>query len=175
MITFVNDIWLGWVPTTISWVLEKLPDIPTRFTHALISSIDSSRDIASLAHISPSFRKAKQLCNARYEALGKAIVVSSSDLVCLSRKGDLFTGFDEMWFFRFEPMDAPPDDISLVGPLKIVEDFSPDLEIQWMKRTGAVLGLGDGGGLNFASFDQEIAAQLAKMPGEDAPGAVPTT
>lgn len=67
-----------------------------------------------------------------------------------------FNGFDEIWFMPDPPKMGKPETLRITSDLGFEADPPAGLSA-WMQETECLLGLGDGDGLNFATFDPKIA------------------
>lgn len=74
---------------------------------------------------------------------------------------DVFCGFDEVWFVARPPSDLTPPPCAITSETPIISSglaLDPALRVQmeaWCESTGAVLGLGDGCGLNIVAADSD--------------------
>jgi hypothetical protein len=135
---------VGWIDSSIHDVVARLPLTPPRsLTYALITSLDSSTELASVWHSS------RHLAALRDDAVpvGSAILIQTRKLLNASREARLFFGYDEIWFFPARPSSPPPASGTLVGPHRVATLGKPLRN--WLVRSGCSLGLGDGTGLNF--------------------------
>lgn len=84
------------------------------------------------------------------KVLGSGSIVPTKTLLEINREGEIFFGFDEVWFCPERPEIPKPDSEYLVGPDRIDKKTLRRIA-PWMKRTSCSLGLGDGAGLNVAA------------------------
>src|SRR5262249_20356475 len=136
----VQGLTIGWLDTNIRQVVES--GLLSQFGHVLITSIDSTTELASGAAKSWIAK-----LNAEYAFLGSGVVLPANSCTNLASDKNLFTGFDELWGFERAPTTPKPDDVWLVAPLNIETDPIPPGLIAWMKKNHCTLGLGDGIGL----------------------------
>ena len=93
---------------------------------------------------------------SRYAEVGDDVAVDVSTLLDLIEKHDLFSGFDEIWLCPRDPESAKPSDVRLTSDVSLGPDPPPGLA-EWMRSAGCFAGLGDGDGLNFATFSPDLA------------------
>jgi hypothetical protein len=110
------------------------------------------------------------------EGLESDVVFKNSHLIVfrnkiweLLKKDEIFTGFDELWFFNAEPVITKPHDVTIVCPPEILEQSIDDMNdiADWMEKSGCVLGLGDGTGLNYVTTDLKIASKIENFGVEE--------
>jgi hypothetical protein len=58
-------------------------------------------------------------------------------------------------------MGPKPEGVRIVAPCDLGEGV-PNEVADWMWRSGCVVGLGDGEGLNYVTFDEGVARQLSE-------------
>jgi hypothetical protein len=90
-----------------------------------------------------------------YGSLGSGMVIDGEALLALIEH-QFFDGFDELWIFRESPIEGKPEAIPLTSDVRLVHELSEDLR-NWMYDNGCIAGLGDGDGLNFATFKPALA------------------
>jgi hypothetical protein len=147
-----DPILFGWndaldMPSAVSLARE----IWVRQLHVLISTVDSSSRVRQM----PSLVPLLQRLEADYEALGAAVVVGGGTFLTLVDDG-FFNGFDEVWLFNASPREPKPEAIPLTSDIPLREAPSDTL-VSWMHSNGGIAGLADGIGLNFATFDSDLA------------------
>jgi len=147
----INNHFVGWLKTSISSVVEGIPELVNRFPYILISSIDSSFALKTLTTTNLIVR---DFDTCRF--MENSLLIEGVDIGRLAESYNLFNGFDEIWFFSSLPLKNILPDGTITGPLKITDNI-PDGLVQWMKRSGCILGLGDGTGLNYITNDKSIA------------------
>jgi len=152
-----NEIWVGCVDSSIATLLEIAPEIIAPYSHALVTSIDSERDLQNLEILKKSTHGIMQ-----YEFLDNNLLLSREAFLTMLTTYDLFNGFDEIWFFLTKPSVKLPSGLWITGPLEIVNDIPAGL-IEWMKESGCVLGLGDGIGLNYITRKDTIAEKIEEF------------
>jgi hypothetical protein len=154
-----GDVIVGWLDTSIGTVVRHDAGALTRFAYWLVTSVDSSTDL-------PRNSTARAIVE-RYEKcafLGQGLVLPGADAPAVAEEFDLFNGFDEVWFFQTKPEMAKSAGLSIVSPLNLGSDPVPPLLTSWMKQSGCELGLGDGIGLNYATYS-EASARLIEDVG----------
>jgi hypothetical protein len=95
-----------------------------------------------------------------FREVGSGVLLSGKQLVMLVRKYLLLTHFDEVWLFREAPMGPKPEVVSIVAPYNLSEGVPTEVA-DWMWRSGCVVGLGGGDGLNYVTVDESVARQLS--------------
>src|ERR1041384_1359261 len=123
----VDGLSLGWIDSGIRELLRTSQGLLAGFPHALITCIDSSRDMLN-------FQAAYTIMD-RYKGarpLGRGLVVPADRLTEIGATFNFFTGFDEVWWFNTEPTIEKPDDIKIVGALNLETDNPPAGLANWM-------------------------------------------
>ena len=87
------------------------------------------------------------------------LVLSGSRIVEMIEDPTLFTGFDEIWVLPSPVATEPPSDALLVSPRRLARALPSSIE-QWVRASNALLGLGDGDGLNVVVVDSALARGL---------------
>lgn len=75
-----------------------------------------------------------------------------------------FLGFDEVFFSRKRPTTPKPPTVVLTSEVPVDDRDVEEID-RWMSEAGCCLGLGDGCGLNFATYDLPIAESLRAVRG----------
>ena len=158
----LDGILFGWVDSSIR--LLAATDIFSQFPSVLITSIDSSRNVASLA---VGYRIVEQYKGAAL--LGQHLLVRGADVGTMANALNLFNGFDELWCFAMPPTVVKPDAVTLVAPLNLDADGLPSTVAAWMKSSHCLLGLGDGVGLNYATTERSLADSIEGLAHSDEP------
>jgi hypothetical protein len=140
----------------IADLVEEHPEFVESFPFALVTSLDSSPPTSL-----PNVRRALAEHVDEFQEVGSGVLLSGEQLILLARKYLLFTHFDEVWLFREAPMDPKPEGVRIVAPCDLSEEVPPEVA-DWMWRSGCVVGLGDGDGLNYVTVDERIARQLSE-------------
>jgi hypothetical protein len=135
-------------------VSERLEFIES-FPFVLITSLDSSPP-TSLTNVQRALAEYVD----EFQEVGSGILLSGRQTLLLARRYHLFTHFDEVWLFREAPMEPKPERVSIVAPYDLSEEV-PSEVADWMWRSGCVVGLGDGEGLNYVTVDEGLARQLS--------------
>ena len=154
MMKRVDNIWVGWLDTSISFLAQYLPEVFVRFPYIVITSIDSSRDLSSLNTVQQILTNFPQ---CRF--LDTGLMLKKDVFHGIMKSYNIFNGFDEMWFFHSLPSGKVPTEMWITGPRYIIDDVPNDLP-SWMLDSGCVLGLGDGVGLNYVTVDRSLADKL---------------
>ena len=111
-------------------------------TIVLLTTVDSDDRVESLASLHRQLRERA----VEFRSVGPALgfTLPTFDIAL-----ELLYGFDEAWYFERPPQRPRPMGCSLTSDAAVddalVESLTP-----WMIETSALLGLGDGVGLNYA-------------------------
>ena len=140
----------------IADLVADSPEFMESFPFALITSLDSSPP-ASLTNV----RRALAEHVNEFREVGSGVLLSGQQTVLLARKYLLFTHFDEVWLFRDEPPEPKAEEVTIVLPRYNLSEEVPTEVANWMRRSGCIVGLGDGDGLNYVTVDERVARQLA--------------
>src|SRR5271165_4831480 len=134
----------GWLDTSIHDFLETYQPNSRAGEFALITCLDSDLNPKSLLKRSGEFAIAMKDA----KPLGNALLLPVRQLHAVTFRDRVFFGFDEVWFFPSDRIEAKPDSAWLVGPGRIGQKTLDELG-SWMVANSCSLGLGDGVGLNF--------------------------
>ncbi len=137
-------------------LVAECPEFVESFPFALITSLDSSPP-TSLANVLRALAEHV----GEFREVGSGVLLSGRQTVSLARKYLLFTHFDEVWLFREARMVSKPEEVSIVAPYDLGEGVPPEVA-DWMWRSGCVVGLGDGDGLNYVTVDERITRLLSE-------------
>jgi hypothetical protein len=154
----------GWIDTTIHDFLSAMGS-SSEARYALITSLDSSFAVASIADANPQLQELRR--RGLLHSVGGAISLPTSDLLKIEGQQRLFFGFDEVWFSSRSPGCPKPKEIVITGPGRIRDTILPSLA-QWMQSNHCSLGVGDGEGLNFCAKLTGITKRLVDAFGEAA-------
>jgi hypothetical protein len=156
----VDNLIVGWLPTSIGALLEDEWRVLANFKFVLITSVDSGIDIAEIMMvklIAGQFREC--------EPLGRGLLIPGRRIKEIYDATHIFTGFDEMWCFDEKPDMGKPADLWIVAPLNLDQDDLPPSLARWMAESECRLGLGDGIGLNYATPNEVTARLLEGLAG----------
>jgi len=142
---------------TVRQWLENNASLVCDLPYLLISSMDSDRLVSSMPWVS-----AHRLINPDWTLSLFPLVVSGASTVALLEEDRLFTGFDELWIPARLPVAEPPDDAYLVAP-RMLDVESPGSILQWLRVSGCRLGIGDGGGMNYAVADSALGRDFGLL------------
>lgn len=148
-----SGFYYGNAPGSVGQALRLLCEQIPGFGAAALRCLDSES--------APS-RIIETLCACGIEArLGASGVVLTRKQVCLAAHEGLFTGFDEVWFWREESIERQflSDIVLTSDAINLAEGLPNSLE-RAMQALGSFLALGDGCGLNFVTTDRDLAAQI---------------
>src|SRR5918995_756397 len=137
-------------------LVAECPEFVESFPFALITSLDSSPP-TSLANVLRALAEHV----GEFREVGSGVLLSGRQTVLLARKYLLFTHFDEVWLFREAPIEPKPKGVSIVAPSNLSEGVPTEVA-GWMWRSGCIVGLGDGEGLNYVTVDEGLARQLSE-------------
>ena len=140
----------------IADLVAERPEFFESFPFALITSLDSAPP-TSLTNVQRALAEYVD----EFREVGSGVLLSGKQLVRLARKYLLFTHFDEVWLFGEAPMEPEPEGVRIVAPCDLSEEV-PAKVADWMYRSGCVVGLGDGDGLNYVTVDEGVARQLSE-------------
>jgi hypothetical protein len=141
----------------IADLVAEHPELIESFPFALITSLDSSPP-TSLTNVR---RRALTEHVDEFREVGSGVVLSGRQTVLLRRKYLLFTHFDEVWLFREVPIEPKPEGVRIIAPYNLSEEVPPEVA-NWMYRSGCIVGLGDGDGLNYVTVDERVARRLSE-------------
>jgi hypothetical protein len=137
-------------------VLAKLSARLRMSGAVLVRSIDSIRGTEGLG-------SALRLHNVAYQVAHGNVCLEAGDLENWLSV-NIFTGFDELWFFRKEIPARSLLDLPAATSDSV--DFSegvPRPFVDALRRTGCFLVLGDGCGLNYLTTDDEASREIQGM------------
>jgi hypothetical protein len=137
----------GWLDSSIHDFFEAFPSTFNSMEYALITSLDSNPDVASLVEKSSELKSL--MATAR--PLGRGLLLPTKRLLEVESCDQVFFGFDEVWFFpgeKVEKVEPKPETAWLVGPARIDQKTLNKLGV-WMTAHSCSLAFGDGDGLNF--------------------------
>ena len=126
--------------------------------YAVVSMVDSTPSVASLSSLVPLV---DSLGVFREEVEGD-IAVEASTLLALVYDYDFLTGFDEVWLCAEVPTSPKPANVKITADLPLV-GAPPAGLADWMGAAQCIVGLGDGDGLNVATFDVRIENVVARV------------
>lgn len=147
----------GWIETTIHDFLLEIDEPSSEMGYALVTCLDSSFNVASLAGKSPRLRALKE----QGRVVGKGVLLSTRRLLALERRQRMFFGFDEVWFFSQSQISRKPKILVITGPARISSELTGKLA-EWMHGNSGSLGLGDGAGMNFCARLRGVAKYLVE-------------
>lgn len=151
----INHLTVGWLEGSLKLLVYKDVALFGRLPIALLTSVDSTTKLSSSA-IGQMIIEHYPQC----KFLGDGIIIPDGSIVDIAKSLNLFHGFDEVWFFDAEPSLPKPKEVSLVAPLNLNSNVLTSALSYWMQETACKLGLGDGIGLNYVTFDEKIAKDI---------------
>jgi hypothetical protein len=140
----------------IADLVAERPEFIESFPFALITFLDSSPP-TSLTNVQRALAEYVD----EFREVGSGVLLSGRQTVSLARKYLLFTHFDEVWLFGEAPREPKPEGVRIVAPCNLSEEV-PSEVADWMWRSGCIVGLGDGDGLNYVTVDERLARQLSE-------------
>src|SRR4051812_36050365 len=151
------DLHVGWNPDLdVPAAIDRMLSTGSCSAVALVSMLDSTPGVASLPSLVPHLIES----GLDYATIGEDVLVDLPTLLELTRDEDhaWFAGFDEVWICSSRPTCGKPDDVRITSDNAMTTE--PDGLSAWMRSATCFLALGDGDGLNFATFDPTLAAVL---------------
>ncbi len=140
----------------IADLVAEHPEFVEGFPFVLITSLESSPP-TSLTNV----RRALAEHVDGFREVGSGVLLSGGQTVVLARKYLLFTHFDEVWLFGGAPVEPKPEGVRIVAPCDLSEGVPTEVA-DWMWRSGCIVGLGDGEGLNYVTAGERAARQLSE-------------
>ena len=115
--------------------------------------IDSTPNVRHLPSLVPLLED----LGAFHRYADNDVAIEAPTLLTLIDDHDFLSGFDEIWLCDEMPVSGKP------GKFRLTSDTSlgpgpPAGLADWMRQASCRAGLGDGAGLNFATFDDKLAA-----------------
>jgi len=148
----MSDLQIGWNSNLdIPSALARLPLQQLQRFRVLVTMIDSTSKVASLPSLVPRLRE----LDAAFVEIDDDVLLDAPTVLTLIGEGRFFTGFDEIWLFAEDPPVGKPTSIRLTSDQRIAGPS--EVLKEWMQRVACTAGLGDGDGLNFATFDPTLA------------------
>lgn len=143
----------GWTQKlNITVALHRLPHEFVISSSVLVSIIDSTEGVSQLPSLVPLLLE----MGADHSEISGDLVIGGETMLCLVDDYKFFTGFDEVWLFSGSPGSSKPKTVRLTSDIPVGQE-PPDVLVRWMETSGCLAGLGDGDGLNFATFDPGLA------------------
>jgi hypothetical protein len=139
-----KDYTAGWLDSSVHDFLAAIPSAFPSIHYALITCLDSNRDLSNLLASSPELAAKR----AEMKTLGQGLLLPTSVLLAAEASDRIMFGFDEVWFFPHADIRPKPAHAGLVGPHRVSQE-SMDALGEWMESNSCTLALGDGEGLNF--------------------------
>lgn len=149
------DYCTGWMDSSVHQFLADLDSPSSSMKYVLITCLDSCFDVASMLQKSAALKP----LGPHAEVIGQGLLVSTSRLMKAQQSGQIFFGFDEIWFFPSQDVTRKPKHICITGPEPLKPD-PPAKLVEWMENNRCSLGLGDGAGLNFIAKLRGVAKHL---------------
>ncbi len=150
-------MYYGWVQDSIYDLTESQWEVFDQLPYALVTRIDSSKDMASLL-VTETIVHSEDACSL----LGRSLLIGNAHLVKVAQRYELFSHFDEIWLYKERPTADIPQDVWLGPPLELCAQEPPVELLEWFNASGCILGLSDGTGMNYITNSQEIVDSLNK-------------
>jgi len=158
-------VWFGNVPGRITDIASWETILASsKASHVVISCLDSNPRPARSRVLRWNIEKA----GIALGTVGNALVINSGEFIkALSFRG-LFTGFDEVWLHCSFPREGEICTRRMTSDgINLAEEVSEGL-VEEFKASSAILGLGDGCGLNFITRRKDLAELIVRgSPPED--------
>lgn len=152
-----NGLYVGQLATTVH-DLAQSADLLGRYEFWLITSIDSEMDLHRISLATTLVERSPD-CTF----LGNGLLVRSPRA---NEINQLFSGFDELWCFKQEPVTPKPEAVTIVPPINPTRaDIIAALE-PWMRDTLCEIGLGDGVGLTYVTVNPDLPQVLSAFVSE---------
>lgn len=146
-----DQLLYGWNPLLdVPSALERLAGAELADLVALVSVIDSTPNVADMPSLVPHLRRTGR----SYTVADRDVAVRLPALIELIDQ-DFFFGFEEIWLYSAVPRQGKPAGVRITSDLHLTA--LPAGLSEWMSGSGCLAGLGDGDGLNFATFDEHLA------------------
>jgi len=142
----------GTVDSTVRDILHSFHIKDWAGDNIVIASLDSQRDQTKILSVLK-----REKIDAHF--LFEMSVVKSKDVSKMLRR-ELFTGFDELWFFDKTPNATVPRDLVSTSDAVRFEFGLPEIAEYVIKNRSCRLILADGCGLNYATPDSYLAQQI---------------
>ncbi|HEY2140826.1 MAG TPA: hypothetical protein VGG98_02050 [Solirubrobacteraceae bacterium] len=124
--------------------------------------LDSNPYVAQLTAIKQLLAEHKD----QVVPVGDGVLLDSECFAALRVHGDnFFTGYDEVWTTREKRLISKPPKVRFTSEGAVSEHPVPGLG-RWMQEEGLCLGLGDGFGVNVATFETSIVGVLTDAYGD---------
>jgi hypothetical protein len=157
-----QSLWVGWIDKCTVLDVWDLIVGHSPGEHVLITSLDSNNDVAGISAMAEL--REKHQCKAL--PVGSGILFDQDCFTALRGHGaNFFTGYDEIWWPQSESVTPKPETFRLTSETPISDGPEPGLG-RWMHEAGIRLGLGDGYGVNVATFEDWIVSKLRETYGD---------
>jgi hypothetical protein len=146
---------VGWIPNLdVPAAIRRLSSHQIGGLLILVSMIDSTPRVSRL----PSLVPLLQQLDASYCEIDDDVLIDGPTLMMLIEEHQFLMGFDEIWLFAEAPTSGKPNELRITSDVRLSSP-PPDGLQAWMRDVHCLAGLGDGHGLNFATYDESLAAQ----------------
>lgn len=154
-----QTLWAAWLPNlSVLDIWDLIVEPASEDKRALITMLDSSDDVAKM----PAIEQLADDYGCEVAILDSGVILDNDCFAALRSHGaNFFTGFDEIWWPRDQSVAPKPGTFRLTSEIPISDGPEPGLG-QWMYEAGIRLGLGDGCGVNVATFETSIASKLSE-------------
>jgi hypothetical protein len=149
-----DGLQVGWnSELDIPAALSRVPASQLASYFVLVSTIDSTTNVSQLPSLLPLLMEHRRW----YSVVESDVVIEIPTLELLVGEHDFLTGFDEIWLFKEIPRTGKPRHLRMTSDVPL-EPRGPEGLSDWMVESFCCAGLGDGDGLNYATFEPALAA-----------------
>ena len=148
-----SGLQFGWNPSLcIPLAVQRVDPTLVDAWYALVSVVDSTPHVRQL----PSLASLLLSISADHREVEDDVAVPGAVLRSLIDEHHFFPRFDEIYLFPELPTRGKPASITITSDAPF-GSRAPSGLAEWMQLAGCIAGLGDGIGLNFATFDHALA------------------
>lgn len=149
-----DSLQIGWNPSLdIPAALRRVPAERLAAQCVLVSMIDSTPRVRRL----PSLVPLLETLGVFYTTVDDDVIIGIPAFFALVDEHDFLSGFDEVWLCAEKPGAGKPEGLRITSDTPLGPE-PPSGLADWMLESSCGTGLGDGDGLNFATFDPALAA-----------------
>jgi hypothetical protein len=150
----LDSLEFGWTPSLdIPAAFHSVPAERFAGHYVLVSMVDSTPQVARLPSLVPLLDK----LGAFHAEVDDDVAIEVQTFLALVDEHEFFLGFDVIWLCTEIPKSGKPEHIRLTSDAPLGPEPPAGL-VDWMLGSFCCAGLGDGDGLNFATFDAALAA-----------------
>jgi hypothetical protein len=158
-----KTFWCAWIAdTNVLTVWDLVTRKMDEASWTLVTMLDSNENVVELTAVKQLLTE--QVCRA--SPVGGGVLLDGECFAALRVHGDnFFTGYDEIWMTGENDLRPKPPNIRLSSESAISELPVSGLG-HWMQGEGLSLGLGDGYGVNVATFEPWVVQLLIDAYGD---------